>query len=95
MKNPILTLTCLLAIALAFTACNRGDHADGDKPGPEHGAAASKYLCPMKCEGSASDKPGKCPKCGMALKAAGGHGHATEPTIKAVITTQAPLQGGW
>ncbi|MCR5890659.1 hypothetical protein LRS06_23300 [Hymenobacter sp. J193] len=21
----------------------------------------------MKCEGSASDKPGSCPKCGMAL----------------------------
>ena len=94
MKNPILTLTCLLAIALAFTACKRGDHADGDKPGPEHGAAASKYLCPMKCEGSASDKPGKCPKCGMALKTAGGHGHATEPTIKAAITTKAPLQVG-
>ncbi|WP_240935919.1 heavy metal-binding domain-containing protein [Hymenobacter sp. HDW8] len=21
----------------------------------------------MQCEGSASDKPGSCPKCGMAL----------------------------
>src|SRR5687768_10205262 len=25
------------------------------------------YMCPMKCEGSASDKPGKCPVCGMDL----------------------------
>ena len=25
------------------------------------------YACPMNCEGSASDKPGNCPKCGMAL----------------------------
>ena len=95
MKNPILTLTCSLALALAFTACNRKDHdhAEGEKPGHDH-AAAANYICPMKCEGSASDKPGKCPKCGMALKAAGGHGHATEPTIKAVITTQAALQVG-
>ncbi|MCB0715093.1 MAG: heavy metal-binding domain-containing protein [Chitinophagaceae bacterium] len=28
-----------------------------------------KYSCPMKCEGDKTyDKPGKCPKCGMALK---------------------------
>lgn len=25
------------------------------------------YICPMQCEGSASTKPGNCPKCGMAL----------------------------
>ena len=30
-------------------------------------AATAAYICPMKCEGSASDKPGKCPKCGMDL----------------------------
>ncbi len=28
---------------------------------------ASKYFCPM-CPGVASDKPGDCPKCGMALE---------------------------
>lgn len=28
---------------------------------------AAAYICPMKCEGSASDKPGKCPTCGMDL----------------------------
>ena len=27
------------------------------------------YRCAMKCEGTKTyDKPGKCPKCGMALK---------------------------
>ena len=31
--------------------------------------AVAKYICPMKCEGSASDKPGECPKCGMKLVA--------------------------
>jgi Heavy metal binding domain len=30
-------------------------------------ATGAAYICPMKCEGSASDKPGACPKCGMAL----------------------------
>ena len=30
-------------------------------------AVGAAYICPMKCEGSASDKPGKCPKCGMDL----------------------------
>jgi rubrerythrin len=26
------------------------------------------YACPMGCEGSRSDKPGKCPTCGMTLE---------------------------
>ncbi|GAB2954497.1 hypothetical protein GCM10027048_19910 [Hymenobacter coalescens] len=30
-------------------------------------AKALSYACPMNCAGSASDKPGSCPKCGMAL----------------------------
>lgn len=31
-------------------------------------ATVAAYICPMGCEGSASDKPGKCPVCGMALE---------------------------
>jgi P-type Cu+ transporter len=31
--------------------------------------ASGKYFCPM-CEGIESDKPGNCPKCGMALEPA-------------------------
>jgi Heavy metal binding domain len=30
-------------------------------------SAQMAYVCPMGCEGSASDKPGKCPVCGMDL----------------------------
>ncbi|RPD49394.1 hypothetical protein DNI29_00915 [Hymenobacter sediminis] len=30
--------------------------------------AAAAYICPMGCEGSASDKPGKCPVCDMDLE---------------------------
>ena len=53
------------------------DHADHD-----HGTATSAmeghgegkeytsaYICPMHCEGSGSEEPGKCPVCGMAYVA--------------------------
>lgn len=30
-------------------------------------APAAAYVCPMGCEGSASNKPGKCPVCEMDL----------------------------
>ena len=51
--------------------------ADAGKPAAQstssccHGdvkpPAAAKYFCPM-CPGVESDKPGECPKCGMALE---------------------------
>lgn len=31
----------------------------------EDPAYTSAYVCPMHCEGSGSDEPGKCPVCGM------------------------------
>src|SRR5688572_18597006 len=39
-------------------------HGDGEAVKP---SATAKYFCPM-CEGVQSDKPGDCPKCGMALE---------------------------
>ena len=43
--------------------CGGGEHHHGDvKP-----SSAAKYFCPM-CPGVSSDKPGTCPKCGMALE---------------------------
>ncbi|MCL4203267.1 MAG: heavy metal translocating P-type ATPase [Pirellulaceae bacterium] len=36
---------------------------------PKRKRGSSKYFCPM-CEGVESDKPGNCPKCGMALEQA-------------------------
>src|SRR6516162_2709619 len=38
-------------------------------PAHEHSAPAHSYICPM-CPGVSSDKPGPCPKCGMALEPA-------------------------
>ncbi len=43
-------------------------HEDTPSSHDEHRKAA-KYVCPM-CEGVASDQPGNCPKCGMALEPA-------------------------
>jgi len=40
-----------------------GHHRHGDMEPP----ASAAYYCPM-CEGVVSDKPGDCPKCGMALE---------------------------
>ncbi|WP_177204794.1 DUF305 domain-containing protein [Hymenobacter arizonensis] len=38
------------------------------KNGGKTDASAAVYECPMNCEGSKSDKPGKCPVCGMNLE---------------------------
>ncbi|MHB1083076.1 MAG: copper-transporting P-type ATPase, partial [Prosthecobacter sp.] len=49
-------------------------HRDGDvRP-----SSSAKYFCPM-CPGVESDKPGDCPKCGMALE--------RNPAWKAAVTT--------
>ena len=44
-------------------------------------SAAAKYFCPM-CSGVESDKPGACPKCGMALE----RNPAWKPAAKTIYT---------
>lgn len=61
-----------LVLMLGLSACDKKvaeqnnvpapGHSTMQKIGPEYLAA---YICPMYCEGSGSDKPGKCPVCGM------------------------------
>ncbi|HFA49215.1 MAG TPA: hypothetical protein ENJ95_09375 [Bacteroidetes bacterium] len=66
MKNfkMILFSVAFLAAGLTVSSCgNSGSNAD--KQGKEY---TSEYVCPMHCEGSGSDKPGKCPVCGMDYK---------------------------
>lgn len=78
-KKQVLVLAMALT-CVAFTACSGGgkkaeksneesattmpphEHDTTDKTGPEY---TSAYVCPMHCKGSGSDKPGKCPTCGM------------------------------
>ena len=50
-------------------SCCGGGHEDAQHRGHDavNPSATAKYFCPM-CPGVESDKPGDCPKCGMALE---------------------------
>lgn len=73
--------------AMTFISCNgnqKSSHKEKkteiiDKSSKEY---ASKYICPMHCKGSGSDKMDICPTCGMDYelnedvnKNAKGHDH--------------------
>ncbi|WP_423147954.1 heavy metal-binding domain-containing protein [Rubrolithibacter danxiaensis] len=67
MKTLIAALAASLTIA--FSACNNATNSSVNQK-TEDSAAVQKtavtYTCPMHPE-VISDKPGKCPKCGMNL----------------------------
>ena len=48
-------------VASEAAATSTGSAADSAS------TAQFAYICPMKCEGSASHEPGKCPVCSMDL----------------------------
>jgi uncharacterized paraquat-inducible protein A len=69
MKNTFLMLTLLATLAGA--ACKGTPAAEEQHTQTTTNADASQqlaYICPMACEGSASNAPGKCPVCGMDLQ---------------------------
>lgn len=47
------------------TAAASSKHACPEEHGKKVAKVSKKYACPMKC--AESDKPGKCPKCGMNM----------------------------
>jgi Cu+-exporting ATPase len=52
------------------SCCHDGHHSEAETEtaaAAREGKPAKKYFCPM-CAGVESDKPGSCPKCGMALE---------------------------
>ncbi|MBI1228200.1 MAG: hypothetical protein GC192_23400 [Bacteroidetes bacterium] len=61
MKKLIFSFLTIASLSLA--ACG-GDHQhnQSENTGKEY---TSAYVCPMHCEGSGSDQPGKCPVCEM------------------------------
>jgi transcription initiation factor IIE alpha subunit len=64
MKKIFLVTAVLIFFAAAFTACNNDKSESNTKK--EALTADEMYTCTMHNE-VMSDKPGKCPKCGMAL----------------------------
>ncbi len=68
MRNIFLAITLLLV--LVASGC---DNKTSDKQAAEQAGAVTDstqtlaYICPMKCEGSGSNEPGKCKVCDMDL----------------------------
>ncbi|MCB0517344.1 MAG: hypothetical protein H6577_26540 [Lewinellaceae bacterium] len=60
-------LVFFAAASAVAVSCGGNQHSESSeaKQGKEY---TSAYVCPMHCEGSGSDEPGKCPKCGMEYK---------------------------
>jgi Cu2+-exporting ATPase len=69
--KKMLTIAVLVALAavtiFAVSGCGKSQETTTlEKPAEQ--PAAQKYACSMKCEGEKTyARPGKCPKCGMAL----------------------------
>ncbi len=73
-KNIVLGLT--LASSVYVSACNKPaaeenatttETAETSAAPDTASTAQFAYICSMKCEGSASHEPGKCPVCSMDL----------------------------
>lgn len=63
-------MKALYSLLIAFMVCLSYNAVAQDQQPEKHKhekEAKHKYECPMKCE-PASDKQGKCSKCGMDLK---------------------------
>ena len=74
MQKNILLIACLAIFSIAFTACSNNtnskaalsDSSTTTKDTSMMKQTAVVYTCKMHPE-VISDKPGKCPKCGMDL----------------------------
>jgi Heavy metal binding domain len=62
MKNIKIIFFSLAFLTAGLSLSSCADNSATDKQGKEY---TSEYVCPMHCEGSGSDKAGKCPVCGM------------------------------
>lgn len=62
MKKLLFIASILLSFILVITACS----GNGSNAKTEQSAKDETYTCTMHNE-VMSDKPGKCPKCGMTL----------------------------
>ncbi len=72
MKNLLLIIALLVSITF-MPACSSNTTEQNTETTTSENAAATDstqqlaYVCPMRCEGSGSDQPGKCKVCDMDL----------------------------
>ncbi len=64
MKKSLLIFSFVLLGVTVLNSC--GSNSAKEKPSATKEVASVQYTCPMHSE-VISDKPGDCPKCGMAL----------------------------
>jgi hypothetical protein len=64
MKKSLLVFGFVLLAGLMFNSC--GNSSSKEKQPATKEVATVQYTCPMHPD-VVSDKPGNCPKCGMAL----------------------------
>jgi hypothetical protein len=64
MKKSLLVISFVLLGATSLISC--GSNSGKEKQSEKKEIASVQYTCPMHSE-VISDKPGDCPKCGMAL----------------------------
>lgn len=60
----VLLFLSLLMTSTIILSCGNNTTAT-EQTGKEY---TSAYICPMHCDGSGSNQPGKCPVCGMTYK---------------------------
>ena len=70
MRMTMFAFVALASVAITLTSCGGGEKkedATENQPAEIAINTTHKYVCPMNCEGSASNEPGKCVVCGMDL----------------------------
>ncbi|WP_303309775.1 heavy metal-binding domain-containing protein [Hymenobacter sp. BT730] len=68
LKSIKATAAGLVLVAVSALAACQSEPVSTTAPAAAPTAQVAAYVCPMNCEGSASNKPGKCPVCGMDLE---------------------------
>ena len=64
MKHKIISIIVIASFAFAVNSCSSQDNKANSTE--QSISEKNSYVCPMHSDVT-SDKPGKCPKCGMDL----------------------------